>query len=243
VAVSGSRREHLEQERGIWAESGEDLTRLLQFSDGVFAIAATLIALEIRVPPIVATAPRGAVLDALVQLLPRILVYVLTFMNIAFVWISHHRTFSHITGYDTPLLWMNAFFLLFVAFLPVASSTLGAYPSRFDAVVFYSVVLLATTLAELQMWLYATSKRRLVDDDIDPRIVRYIVLRAAFPAVVLAASIPVAFSSVLAAELMIAGIFVFSIALGRIYSPVLAHVASHPAQEIVTRHPRPPRGS
>ncbi len=226
---------HLEQERGVWAERGEDLHRLLEWSDGVFAIAATLLAFEIRTPDIPASAPQGAVLAAVVSLLPRILVYGLTFLNIALLWISHHRSFTHIAGYDTPLLWMNAFFLMLVAFVPVASSTLGRYPERYGAVVFYAVVLLATTLADMQMWLYATSKRRLVDDGIDPRMVRYITLRGVFPAAVFALAVPVAFVSAYAAEALIFGILAASSILGRVYSPVLAHVASHP------RERRPPR--
>jgi uncharacterized membrane protein len=221
-------RDHLEQERGIWAESGEDLSRVTTFSDGVFAIAATLLALEIRVPEIAGAAPPGAIFAAVWVLAPRILVYMLTFMNISVVWISHHRAFTHIRRYDTPLLWMNAFFLMFVAFLPVASSTLGRYPTRSGAVVFYTAVILLTTLAELQIWLYATSKRRLVDADIDPRVVRYVTLRAVFPAVVFVVAIPVALLNVLPAELMVFSVFFVSIILGRVYSPVLAHVASHP---------------
>jgi uncharacterized membrane protein len=233
-----SRRAHFEEERGVWAESGDDLTRVMQFSDGVFAIAATLLALEIRVPVgIPASAPRGTVLVAVVHLLPVVLVYVLTFMNIAVLWISHHRSFSYIQGYDTPLLWMNAFFLMCVAFLPVASSTLGRYPDHYGAVVFYAATLLATTLADLQIWLYATSKRRLVADDIDNRVVRYISLRAVFPAVVFAAAILIAFMSARAAEVMIAGVFFVAIVLGRIYSPALAHL-SHPPQ----KRPLPPEG-
>jgi uncharacterized membrane protein len=243
------RRDHFEQERGIWAESGDDMHRIGQFSDGVFAIAATLIAFEIRIPDIAPSAPSGAVLTALWALLPRILVYMLTFMNIAVLWISHHRSFTHIHRYDTPLLWMNAFFLMFVAFLPVASSTLGRYPERFGAVVFYASVMLATTLADLQIWLYATSKRRLVDDDIDPRVVRYVTLRAVFPAALFGAAIPVAFAHVGLALAMIFSVFFVSVILGRVYSPVLAHVAAHsgprkeapPPRERLSRRRAKPR--
>ncbi|HEY3318063.1 MAG TPA: TMEM175 family protein [Coriobacteriia bacterium] len=226
--MSEARRAHLEEERGVWAERGDDLTRLLQFSDGVFAIAATLLALEIRIPDFPRTALPQVLLLAIVKLVPRVLVYGLTFLNIAVLWLSHHRAFTHINGYDTPLLWMNAFFLMLVAFVPVASSTLGRYPDNVGAVVFYSGLLLATTLAEMQMWLYSTSKRRLVDDDIDPRIVRYITLRGAFPAVVFLTAIPLSFASTLLAEVLILGIFFVSSILGRVYSPVLAHVVSHP---------------
>lgn len=240
--MAEDRRTHLEQERGVWAERGLDLARLNQFSDGVFAIAATLLALEIRVPVIPPPAPPMALPAAIVGLLPRILVYVLTFMNIAALWIAHHREFTHINGYDTPLLWMNAFLLMIVAFVPVASSTLGAYPTRYEALLFYIVTLLAAVLADLQIWLYSTSKRRLVDDDLDPRIIRYITLRGAFPAVVFAAAIPVTFVSVPLAEVMVFGTFFVSIVLGRVYSPVLAHVASHPRAAPRASRQTPKRG-
>jgi uncharacterized membrane protein len=237
--MSEARRQHLEQERGVWAESGEDITRIAQFSDGVFAIAVTLLALEIRIPALTVAQSATQLTPAIVALLPRILVYVLTFMNISVMWIAHHRAFTHIHRYDTTLLWMNAFFLMLVAFLPVASSTLGSYPTRPAAVVFYGVVLLAVTLGDLQIWLYATSKRRLVDSDIDPRVVRYITLSALFPGVVFALAIPVAFFAPTAAEIMMGAAILATQILGRVYSPVLAHVASHPKQ----RTPRGPSRS
>jgi len=237
--MSEARRQHLEEERGVWAEFGEDLTRTVQFSDGVFAIAVTLLALEIRIPAIPEALVATQLTPAIVALLPRILVYVLTFMNISVMWIAHHRAFTHIHRYDTPLLWMNAFFLMLVAFLPVASSTLGAYPTRPSAVVFYGVVLVAVTLGDLQIWLYATFKRHLVDDDIDPRVVRYITLRALFPGVVFALAIPVAFFAPAVAEVMMGAVFFTALILGRVYSPVLAHYASHPKQ----RTPRGPSRS
>lgn len=228
--MSEARRQHLEQERGIWAESGEDLTRVAQFSDGVFAIAVTLLALEIRIPAIPEAMVATQLASGILALLPKVLIYVLTFMNISVMWIAHHRAFTHIHRYDTPLLWMNVFFLMLVAFLPVASSTLGTYPTRPAAVVFYGVVLVAVTLGDLQIWLYATSKRRLVDPDIDPRVVRYITLRAVFPAVVFSVAIVVALFAPAAAEILMGLVFFTALVLGRVYSPVLAHYASHPGQ-------------
>lgn len=153
-------------------ERTTDLERLIFFSDAVFAIAITLLVIDIKVPEIhdgdVATE-----LPRLVrELIPNILSYVISFLVIATFWLAHHRLFRYIRRYDHRLLWLNLIFLMFVAFLPFPTGILGRYGNTFFAVVFYVVIQITIGLLLTLLWDHATRGHRLVDPDLDPRLVR-----------------------------------------------------------------------
>lgn len=147
--------------------------RLEAFSDGVFAIAITILVISLSVPeipkPLVATElPRK-----LMELWPGKLVsYVLSFVIVGMFWVAHHAAFRHIRRADRGLLWLNIFFLLWVSFLPFPTALLGQYFDQRLAVGIYALTLLVTGLALQGLWRYATSNRRLVDRDLDPALVR-----------------------------------------------------------------------
>jgi len=94
--------------------------RLVAFSDGVFAIAITLLILEIRPP-----AEYGNLLHELAALWPSYLAYALTFLFIGQVWANHHVMFDHIRVADRVILLLNTLLLMIVAFLPFATSVLA----------------------------------------------------------------------------------------------------------------------
>ena len=91
------------------------LDRLIFFSDGVFAIAITLLMLNIQFP---ANVTKGDFPQALFNLESQIGAYVLSFFVIGSYWLSHHRLYQHVTGFDNRLLRLNLLLLLFVAFIP-----------------------------------------------------------------------------------------------------------------------------
>jgi uncharacterized membrane protein len=128
--------------------------RLVAFSDGVFAIAITLLVLEIRPP-----ADYARLLQGLAALWPSYLAYVLTFLFIGQVWANHHVMFDHIRVADRVLLLLNTLLLMIVAFLPFATSVLaGAARSGHGlrtAVVFYGIAFDATALTFNAIWQYA----------------------------------------------------------------------------------------
>src|SRR5262245_59528459 len=101
------------------AKSGEGLAfeRLLFFSDAVFAIAITLLVIEIRVPEH-AGASDGELARALLSRLPQIIGFLISFFLIGQTWIEHHRMCRLLAGYDLGLVWRNLCLLLFVAFMP-----------------------------------------------------------------------------------------------------------------------------
>jgi hypothetical protein len=103
--------------------AGEGIGRILALSDGVFAIAITLLVIQIALP---ATAGAADLPSALLRLWPRYLAYALSFLVIARFWVSHHLAFRLITRYDSTLVWLNLVLLMFVAFLPFPQPCSGS---------------------------------------------------------------------------------------------------------------------
>ena len=96
-------------------------TRVVAFSDAVFAITITLLVLEIRRPAV-----DKNLFDALVALWPSYLAYAVTFLFIGQVWANHHVMFDHIRAADRIVLLLNTLLLMVVAFLPFATAVLAA---------------------------------------------------------------------------------------------------------------------
>src|SRR5919202_4586773 len=120
-----------------WIERGAELERTVFFSDAVFAIAITLLALEIQVPEIPAASEATLLPGALLSLWPKFFSFLISFWVIGFYWLAHHRPFHYIRGYDRRLLLINLLFLMWVALMPFLGSLLGEYGGQQLSVVFY----------------------------------------------------------------------------------------------------------
>jgi uncharacterized membrane protein len=142
-----------------------DTSRLVAFSDAVFAITITLLVLEIRPP-----ADYTNLLHGLVVLWPSYLAYGVTFLFIGQVWANHHVMFDHIRAADRGVLLLNTLLLMVVAFLPFATSVLaGAFRSghgQRTAVVFYGIAFGVTAVAFNAVWQYAR-RHRLLSEALD----------------------------------------------------------------------------
>jgi uncharacterized membrane protein len=142
-----------------------DTLRLVAFSDAVFAITITLLVLEIRPP----TDDRN-LLHGLVALWPSYLAYAVTFLFIGQVWANHHVMFDLIRAADRVVLLLNTLLLMFVVFLPFATSVLaGALRSghgQRTAVVFYGIAFDVTALTFNAVWQYAC-RHRLLSEALD----------------------------------------------------------------------------
>ena len=142
-----------------------DTGRVEAFSDGVFAIAITLLVLEIRVEPDQFDDLRGALLDEW----PAYLAYITSFLTVGSVWIAHHNLFSRLRYVDPVLLRLNLVLLLVAAFLPFPT---GVLAESFDvsghaertAVVFYGLVALVIELLLRAAIHYANSNPALAGD-------------------------------------------------------------------------------
>jgi uncharacterized membrane protein len=174
------------------AEESLGLERLIFFSDAVFAIAITLLVLDIR-PPERATlfdpATWPAVLGAMQM---QIYVYVLSFFVVGSYWVAHHRTFQYIRRYDYRFIWLNLAFLLCIAFIPVPTALLAQYGDLPFAIIFYDGVQILAGLLKLGLWLYAVGGRRLIAPGLDPALIRYNTYRSALAPLVFLLSIGIA---------------------------------------------------
>jgi uncharacterized membrane protein len=139
--------------------------RIVMLSDGIFAIAVTLLVLGIQIPPV---SDKRAFLAALQgDFYANTRSYVVTFAVLAGYWLSHRRLMNVLTRVDRPFLWLNLLFLAFVAYFPVAASLLrNPYP---EATIVYTVVLAGCGYSSLVLWIYALGKHRLVAANNDTR--------------------------------------------------------------------------
>ena len=139
-----------------------DTNRLEAFSDGVFAIAITLLILEIKVPP-----PSTALGAELLGLWPSYLAYIVSFLVIGAIWINHHAMFQHIVRVDGTLLLLNVLHLMLIAFLPFPTAVLAeAFHRGTDepiAAAFYGGILTVIGIFVNAMWRYAAHGYRLID--------------------------------------------------------------------------------
>lgn len=138
-----------------------DTNRLEAFSDGVFAIAITLLVLDIKVPHSSAELGR-----ALLGLWPSYFAYAISFVVIGAIWINHHAMFDHIVRTDHNLLLLNTLHLMFIAFLPFPTAVLAqALHTGFNepvATSFYGGTLTVIGMLVTAMWYYAAHGHRLL---------------------------------------------------------------------------------
>lgn len=166
------------------------LDRLMMFSDGVFAIAITLLVLPLTDAEI----PEDGVGNALAELWPRIFTFALSFVVIGRYWIVHHRMFGRIVRSDTTLLMLNLLYLFGIAFLPFPTSVLGLHGDEPAVVVLYAGNLIAIGLASVLLWWYASSSgQRLTSAEVTPRAARASLAAGIAPTLGLVPSIPLAF--------------------------------------------------
>jgi uncharacterized membrane protein len=153
------------------------LERLLFFSDAVFAIAITLLVLEIRLPASEERMTNGQLLQGILSLWPKYLNYAVSFLVIGLFWRGHHRKFRFIQRYDSPLLQLNILLLMGIAFIPFPTALLSEYGNR-TATIFYALTITITGLLNAAVWVYSAHHHRLIDPGFSPQQIRRETLRA-----------------------------------------------------------------
>lgn len=133
------------------SQGTQQLERLKAFSDAVFAIAITLLVIEVHVPRL-DTLDDTAYLAALAHLIPSFMGFMLSFLTIGALWIAHHRLFGVLDGYEPRLMWPNMLLLMVVAFMPFATALMSSNPLARVPEVFYSATLLAAGLLQLLLF-------------------------------------------------------------------------------------------
>jgi uncharacterized membrane protein len=143
-------------------------SRLETFSDGVFAIAATLLILDVR------ATGGGDLGNRLLHIWPSYAAYAVSFLTIGIIWINHHRVFTQIRHVDRLFLLLNVVFLMMVAFIPFPTSLIASQLRGGDlepAALTYGATLTMTAAFFNGLWFYAASSDRLLRPDADARVV------------------------------------------------------------------------
>ena len=180
--------------------------RIEAFSDGVFAIAITLLIIEIGVPHVTGD---ESLSEALGDLWPSYAAYVLSFVMIGIYWANHHALFRLFVRSDHFFLMLNVFFLMAIAFLPFPTAVLGEYldndEQRDTAVRLYALGLLLPAFGWLIVWLYANA-RGLVDERLAPEYVRFLTAQYLLSNVLYTGALMLAFLEVWVALAIVVGL-------------------------------------
>jgi len=182
-----------------------DVERLEAFSDGVFAIAATLLILNVHADGV-------PLAKGLLHAWPSYAAYAVSFVIIGIIWVNHHAAFGQIVSVDRPFLMLNILYLMSVAFIPFPAGLLAEHlggPGAGAASVLYGITLTVVGVFGSLSWEHAARRGRLLGRHADPRFVKATTrTRLLAPCIYLAATL-VALVSPHAAVVLYAAIAVF----------------------------------
>jgi uncharacterized membrane protein len=146
-----------------------ETSRLATFADGVFAIAATLLIIDVSV-----RAPGDALGQAIVHAWPQYAAYAVSFITIGIMWINHHNCMRQIGSVDQRFMIINLLLLMCIAFVPFPTRLIADHfhdGGLRAAALAYGVTMVATAICFNFFWFYPTRNRRLVAEDADPRVI------------------------------------------------------------------------
>jgi uncharacterized membrane protein len=179
-----------------------ELDRLVNFSDAVFAIAATVLVLSVHIPLDL----KGPDLDRKLwegfrDALPAIFAYALSFFIIGRTWLGHHRMFRIIRRIDGRFIAINLFLLAVIALLPFPTEAYGEYNNARPTLIVYAASISASGLVSTWLYWYAAKDNRLIDPSTDKEWLNHSFWRGLSIPIVFLTSIPISFVAVSAAEL------------------------------------------
>jgi uncharacterized membrane protein len=152
------------------------LERIVFFSDAVFAIAITLLIIEVKVPHLEHEASERDFAIALVRLIPNFVGYFFSFLVIGAYWVGHHKIYGHIVDWNYGLVWRNVLFLLVIAFMPFTTAFFSEYVTHVVPTVLYASAFALAGVMEIVLWRYAISND-LTDPNIDRRELDHLTWR------------------------------------------------------------------
>jgi uncharacterized membrane protein len=174
-----------------------ELDRLVNFSDAVFAIAATLLVLNIGFSfRLEAPDLERKLWHEFGDALPQILAYALSFFVIARLWLGHHRMFKVIRRIDGRFITLNLVMLGLVALVPFPTEVFGNYPQERPALIVYCIAISAPGIVSALMLRYAAQDDRLIEPSTPREFVIHSQLRSLSIPVVFLTSIPISFVAV-----------------------------------------------
>jgi TMEM175 potassium channel family protein len=189
---------------------GRDLSRIAAFSDGVMAVAITLLVLNIDTPSV----SEDKLGEALVDLLPSVLAYLLSFALIGRYWVIHHQLFSKFVRFDGRLVALNLLFLMLIALVPFSTDLYDQYTDAPLAAAVFAGSLAVAALVHCAMTVHATKAGLVETADERQELALGAAVALGICAVFLL-SVPVAFISTTAAWIMWASLVVLRYPLRR----------------------------
>ena len=148
--------------------------RIQALCDSIFAFAMTLLVLGFQLPP---RTPAYSLLHTLLNLQTQFTTYLLSFLVLGGLWISHHNQYFWIKKSNRTFLWINMTFLLFVTLIPFTTKVLAGYPSESSAVIIYGLnIVICLTMLYIH-WMYATKKKLKLVDNLNTRITALVETR------------------------------------------------------------------
>lgn len=162
--------------------------RLEALSDGIFAIAATLLVLEIHIPTLSDNSP-AATMAALTELLPSLIAFVFSFLNILIFWVNHDTLGQVTNHFDSKLTYLNILFLLFISLVPFTTAFVSRNPYNVISVSVYGLVFLLTSVLACIMYYYIAFKTELMHPNVPLRVRKKIWKRVRMGPVLFASAI------------------------------------------------------
>jgi uncharacterized membrane protein len=182
--------------------------RVEAFSDGVFAIAITLLILAVGIDQALA---QGNLKHQLLHLWPAYIAYAVSFLTIGIMWVNHHQIFRHFERVDRPLLLLNILLLMCISFTPFPTRVVAEHAQnagdREAAAVLYGLTMTFTAICFFSVWIYGS--RRLLRADTDMREVSGITRSYAPGAPIYALATAIAFVNSIASLILFGAIAVF----------------------------------
>jgi len=173
--------------------------RLETLVDGVFAIAMTILVLELRAPQ---TLGPGGLAQGLVDLGSRFATFLISFIVLGVYWFAHHQVFHFVLRVNRTLVWLNILFLMGIALVPFAASVMGAYTNDAIALSLYGGVLGLLAALGYLIWWYISGDRGLIEPGLDPALVHKVRVWLAIGPVITPVAIAVSFVSTTVALLI-----------------------------------------
>lgn len=171
------------------------LERLILFSDAVFAIAITLLVIELKLPELEETSER-AMANALVHTIPHFIAFILSFFIIGIYWVAHHRMFYYVIDYDNRLLWLNLLLLMFVVLMPFSSYVYGVHSAMNTAFLLYTVNISALAFCMFLLYSHISNPKRNLSHGLEnKRLVRYYQMRSMVVPVCFIIGVVIAFNA------------------------------------------------
>src|SRR3989338_2944867 len=189
--------------------------RVESLVDGVFAIAMTLLAFDLKVSDIIQSISNFNIISVISNIWPHFLIYSISFIILGFYWIEHHIQYDYIKSSSKYFLWINIFFLMFIALIPFSTGVLGRYLDEQFSIVLYGInIILIGTLSYFHWWY--VNFRRLVSKDANSMVISAIKKSILVAPIIACISIIISFFSLWTSLVLYTSVPIYYIFLSKI---------------------------